>query len=56
VIGQLTERYSCKETWARDLWHLCSRVTRKLLSHTASVLLNLRAGNPPLQLASLVDA
>lgn len=55
VIGQLTERYHCKRTWARDLWHLCSRLARKLLSHTAAVLLNLWAGNPPLQLERLVD-
>lgn len=55
VIGQLAERFNCKRTWARDLWHLCSRITRKLLSHTIAVLLNIRAGNPPLQLALLID-
>lgn len=55
VIGQLAERFNCKRTWARDLWHLCSRITRKLLSHTIAVLLNIRAGNPPLQLAMLID-
>ncbi len=55
VIGQLAERFHCKRTWARDLWHLCHRLTRKVLSHTAALLLNLRAGNPPLQLALLID-
>jgi hypothetical protein len=55
VIGQLADRYHCKATKARDLWHLCSRVARKFLSHTASVLLNIRAGNPPLQLERLVQ-
>ena len=54
VIGQLAERFRCKRTWARDLWHLCHRLGRKVLSHTAAMLLNLRAGNPPLQLARLV--
>jgi hypothetical protein len=54
VIGQLTERFHCKRTWARDLWHLCHRLVRKFLSHTAAVLLNVRAGNPPLQRAMLV--
>ena len=55
VIGQLVERFHCKITRARDLWHLCHRLTRKFLSHTAAVLLNVRIGNPPLQLALLVD-
>jgi hypothetical protein len=55
VIGQLAERFNCKRTWARDLWHLCSRVTRKLLSHTVAVLINIRMGNPPLRLAMLID-
>jgi hypothetical protein len=54
VIGQLATRFHCQRTWARDLWHLTSRVTRKLLSHTAAVLLNLRQGNPPLQLSLLI--
>lgn len=54
VIGQLATRFNCQRTWARDLWHLCSRVTRKLLSHTTAVLLNCRIGNPPLQLKLLI--
>lgn len=56
VIGQLAVRFNCQRTWARDLWHLCSRLTRKLLSHTAAVLLNWRQGNPPLQLSLLIDS
>ena len=55
VIGQLVERFHCKRTWARDVWHLCNRLTRKFLSHTAAVLLNTRAGNPPLQSDLLLD-
>ena len=55
VIGQLAERFHAKRTWARDLWHLCHRLTRKALSHTAAMVLNCRAGNPPLQLALLVN-
>jgi hypothetical protein len=34
VFSQLTERYSLKKVWARDLWHLTSRLLRKVLSHT----------------------
>lgn len=54
VIGQLAVRFHCQRTWARDLWHLCSRLARKLLSHTTAVLLNWRAGHPPLQLELLI--
>jgi hypothetical protein len=54
VIGQLAERFHCQRTWARDRWHLCSRLARKFLSHTMAVLLNWRAGNPPLQLNLLI--
>ena len=54
VIGQLATRFHCQRTWARDLWHLCSRLARKLLSHTVAVLLNWRIGNPPLQLDFLI--
>jgi Transposase DDE domain len=56
VIGQLATRFHAERTWARDLWHLTSRLGRKVLSHTVAVLLNWRAGNPPLQLDRLIDA
>ncbi len=54
VIGQLAVRFNCQTTWARDLWHLTSRLARKLLSHTTAVLLNWRNGNPPLKLDLLI--
>jgi hypothetical protein len=54
VIGQLAERLHAKRTWARDLWHLCARLGRKVLAHTAAVLLNARLGHPPLQLELLL--
>jgi hypothetical protein len=54
VFSQLTERYSVKRVWARDLWHLTSRVLRKVLSHTVDFLLNHQVGNPPLQLSKLL--
>lgn len=56
VIGQLAVRFHCQRTWARDLWHLTSRLARKLLSHTTAVVLNIRQGNPPLQLNLLVQS
>jgi hypothetical protein len=55
VIGQLAVRLHCQRTLARDLWHLSSRLARKLLSHTTAVLLNWRQGNPPLQLSLLIS-
>lgn len=55
VIAQLATRLNCQRTWARDLWHLISRLARKLLSPTAAVLLNYRLGNPPLQLDLLIN-
>ena len=54
TFGQLVERYHVKRVWARDLWHLCSRLLRKILSHTIAVLCNECLGHPPLQLARLL--
>ncbi len=54
AFSQLTERYSIKRVWARDLWHLTSRLVRKVLSHTVAFLLNHQVGNPPLQLSKLL--
>lgn len=54
VFSQLTERYCVKKVWARDLWHLASRLLRKVLSHTVAFLLNHQMGNPPLQLSKLL--
>jgi hypothetical protein len=55
VIGQLATHFNAQRTWARDLWHLCSRLSRKILSHTTAVLLNWYHGNPPLQLELLIQ-
>jgi len=54
VFSQLVGRYSIKRVWARDLWHLKSRLVRKVLSHTVAFLLNHRMGNQPLQLSKLL--
>jgi hypothetical protein len=54
VFSQLTERYSVKKVWARDLWHLASRLLGKVLSHTVAFLLNHQMGNPPLRLSKLL--
>lgn len=54
VFSQLTGRYCIKRVWARDMWHLASRLLRKVLSHTVAFLLNHRVGNQPLQLSKLL--
>ena len=54
VIGQLSERFSIEKVWARDLWHLTSRLNRKLLAHTVCYWLN-RHRPDPLQFDLLVS-
>lgn len=54
VFGQLCERFRIKRVWARDLWHLSSRLLRKVLAHTAAIILNRAQGNEPLRLAELL--
>ncbi|UIE38680.1 IS982 family transposase [Leptodesmis sichuanensis] len=54
VIGQLVERFSIEKVWARDLWHLTSRINHKLLAHTVCRWLN-RHSADPLQFDQLVS-
>ena len=56
VIGQLVERFRIEKVWARDLWHLTNRLTRKFLAHTMAVYLNRTQSSDPLQLEHLVAA
>jgi Transposase DDE domain len=54
VIGQLCERFEIERNRARDLWHLVSRLYRKVAAHTLCVLLNRQLGRPCLHLDGLV--
>ena len=54
VIGQLSERFNIEKIRARDLWHLTSRIWRKVLAHTIGVFLNRKNGNGWLEFAKLV--
>lgn len=54
TFSQLGARYQIKQVWARDLWHLSSRVLRKVLSHTLVTLISATLGHPPLQHAHLL--
>ncbi len=55
VIGQLVERFHIQSIKAKDLWHLCAKVGRKILAHTVSFMFN-KIVNPqkPLALEMLV--
>ncbi len=54
VVAQLVERFHLKRIWARDAWHLTSRVLRKVLSHTMAVFLCRERGHSPLAFAQLL--
>jgi IS5 family transposase len=56
VIGQLTERFNIEKVRARDIWHLTSRIARKLLGHTVGILLNRLCGRDSLELDGLIAA
>ena len=55
VIGQLCERFEIERNCARHLWHLISRLYRKVAAHTLCVLLNRQLGRPGLHLDGLVS-
>ncbi len=46
VIGQLAGRFSIEDNWARDLWHLTSRIYRKIASHTLCFWINRHSDRP----------
>jgi hypothetical protein len=54
VIGQLTEQFHIAKVRARDLWHLTSRINRKILAHTMGIYLNSLLGREPLQFDGLI--
>jgi hypothetical protein len=55
VIGQLAGRFHFEKIWARDMWHLTSRINRKLLAHTVCRWFT-RHSPDPLQFDILVSA
>ena len=54
VNAQLSERFQFERIRARDLWHLTSRVNRKILAHTLCCWLNRQLNRPLLQFDDLV--
>ncbi|WP_257297165.1 transposase, partial [Endozoicomonas sp. YOMI1] len=54
VIGQLAERFDIEKCRCRDMWHMTSRITRKLLAHNVGSFLNIEAGRPVIQFKNLI--
>ena len=56
VIGHLCHWFDIEHIRSRDLWHLTSRVARKVLAHTVMSYLNHLKGRPYLQFEDLLKA
>ncbi|AWK17468.1 IS982 family transposase [Candidatus Hamiltonella defensa] len=55
VIGQLVERFKIQSIRVKDLWHLKTKVARKILAHTFCFMLNkIENHDKPLELALLI--
>lgn len=54
VIGHLCHWFDIETVLARDLWHLSSRLARKILAHTVMVCLNRSNGRPALHFADII--
>lgn len=50
VIGQLVERFNIQSIRAKNLWHLSTKVTRKILAHSVAFMFN-QIQNPEKPLA-----
>ena len=53
VDGRSADRYRAKRAWARDPWHLTSRITREVPSHAAMVRLARHHGHHALPFDNL---
>ena len=54
VIGQLTEQFNIEKVWARKIWTLSGRLSRKILAHSLGMLANTLLKNKPLQLEHVI--
>lgn len=55
VLSQIVQRLKLRAVWARDLWHLSSRLWRKILAHTFAVYFTWQQGLPsPLRFAQAI--
>ena len=56
VISQLTAAFDIERTHCRDLWHLTSRMARKLLGYTVAIYLNIQADHPAMLFEDMISA
>ena len=56
VIGQLSKYFDIESCGCRDMWHLTSRMARKMLAFTVGNYMNIQAGKEPMQFESLISA
>ena len=56
VIGQLAERFEIEKCRCRDMWHMTSRIIRKLLAHNVGSFFNIEAGRPAIQFKNLISS
>ena len=54
VIGQLTGQFNMNKVWARKMWTLSGRLSRKILAHGLRLLANTLLKNKPLQLEHVI--
>ena len=54
VIGHLCHWFDIETVLARDIWHLSSRLARKVLAHTLMAYLNWLNGRPVLHFADII--
>ena len=56
VIGQLSGFFDIERCGCKDMWHLTSRMARKMLAFNVGVYLNVQAGKEPTQFEGLISA
>jgi IS5 family transposase len=54
VIGQLAGQFNIEKVWARKIWTLSGRLSRKILAHSLGMLANTLLKNKPLQLEHVI--
>ena len=54
VLSQLVQRFKLRAVWARDLWHLSSRLWRKILAHTFAVAFTWQYSLHPLRFSKVI--
>jgi hypothetical protein len=54
VFSPFSGRLAVRHVWARDLWHLCNRLLRGMLTHTLCTFFHPFEGHDPFPCAAFV--